>query len=772
MADQNSKMMIDEDEIDIREVFRTIFYYKYMIILLVMLFGLLSSYYAYFKPNIYKASATVEVGLDRYGGGRSGQDMLSRATDPGSLNSATEMYIVRSRNLSERILKKVDFSHRYYTTRRFKEVELYKNSPFQVGMNKGYGISFDLYPVDEKRYRLVVADAKDKNQVKWSYDKIHFYDQEIVTEHFHLNVVKLKEPTEDAYRFVVLNPTNIASMVKGGVSVSQPSKYSTILEISYSDNVALRAQEAANALVQAYLDQSIEKKTKEASLKLSFVEKQLNRITENLKSSAIKLEDFKRSANTINLSAKSEKIIRHMSEDEAKLEEISIQKEMLSTLYKQVESGRSIESIVSVGTKEESALSGMIKQLQEAMLKKKLLREDYTELYPQVRKITKTIKQLKKLMVSTLKNLIERSNEEKALLKKSISKQQKLLNTLPADERMLGQLHRKFAVNEKIYSYLLEKRSETAIIKASTVSKNRIIDTALLPGAPIKPKRKLIIFIGLALGLILGIALAFLRAFLDDRIKSEEDISHATDVPLLGIIPHIKEDKGKIKVFVAPKSAVSESFRSLRTNLQFMQIKGKSHVIALTSTIGSEGKTTACINLGAIMSIAGKRTIILNLDMRKPTLHEKFGLSNKAGMSTILSGAISLGKVIQHTEYENLDIVTSGPVPPNPSELIQSKFMEKILEKLREVYDVILIDTPPVGLVTDARTLMHFADTNIYLLRADYSKKTFLRSINKFKQEDIGGLGILLNDVKVSNSGYGYEYGYGYGYGYYEDDKH
>jgi len=178
-------------------------------------------------------------------------------------------------------------------------------------------------------------------------------------------------------------------------------------------------------------------------------------------------------------------------------------------------------------------------------------------------------------------------------------------------------------VNEKIYSYLLEKRSETAIIKASTVSKNRIIDKALYPEGPIKPKRKLIVLVGLIMGLILGIALAFLREFLDDRIKEEEDVTKVTDVPILGTIPHIKENDDKVQVFSSPKSALAESFRNLRTNLQFMARETSAHVIAVTSTVGGEGKTTTCINLGGIMSMADKKTVILNVDMLKPTLHGK-----------------------------------------------------------------------------------------------------------------------------------------------------
>ena len=760
---------IDEEEIDIKEVFRTIYRYKFMILSLVIIFTLIAAYIAYFKPNVYKASSTVEVGIER-SGGYGGQDVLAMAMSPGTVNADTEMEIIRSRFLAEKAAEHVDVLHRYYTTRRFKEVELYKSSPFQVGMLKGYGISFDLYPVNDRTYRLVVTEMKDENGTVWSYDQVLPYAEEIDTEHFHLNVVKVRALKDPQYRFVVFDPKDAGLIGQEGVGAAQLSKFSTILQISHEDNVALRAQEFTNALAQAYLQQNIEKKTKEATRKLLFIDKQLKRITENLKSSAIKLEEFKKSSSTISLSAKAETVIRQMSEKESKLAAISIEQEMLSSLYKKVKSGKNLEGLAYTGMDTDSSnspLALMIKELQETIVKKKVLSAEYTEVYRDVIKLKRAIEQHKKIIISTIENMDKNIRERKALLEKAIAEQQKLLDKLPADERMFGQLQRKFSVNEKIYSYLLEKRSETAILKAATVSKNRIIDTALLPEFPIKPKRKLIVLVGLILGLILGIALAFLRAFLDDRIRTEEDVTHVTQIPLLGIIPHIKNADEKLNVVSSPKSAVAESFRQLRTNLQFMETAKGSHVISVTSTIGGEGKTTIGMNLAAIMSMADKKTILINMDMRKPTLHERFGIENVKGMSTLLSKHTSLASVIQHTEHRNLDVITSGPVPPNPSELIQGELMEKVLEKLCKVYDIVIMDTPPVGLVTDARTLMHLSDTSIYVLRAEYSKKGFLRGIEQlYQHKEMKGLGILINDLKIDRNGYGY----GYGYGYYEED--
>jgi uncharacterized protein involved in exopolysaccharide biosynthesis len=248
----------------------------------------------------------------------------------------------------------------------------------------------------------------------------------------------------------------------------------------------LRAKEVANALAKAYIRQSIEKKTKEATRKLSFIDKQLEKITENLKGSAIKLEEFKRTSNTIDLSSKAESIIVRISDYETKLTEVTMQEEMLNSLYKQVKSGKNLENMTVSGAELGGPIiSPMIQKLQESIMKKKILRESYTELHPEVRKLKKTIIQLKKMIVSTIKNLQQSSKERRVLFEKSIAKEQKLLNQLPADERMYGQLKRKFVVNEKVYSYLLEKHLETEIIKASTVSKNRIIDEGLMPGGPI-----------------------------------------------------------------------------------------------------------------------------------------------------------------------------------------------------------------------------------------------------------------------------------------------
>lgn len=279
--------------------------------------------------------------------------------------------------------------------------------------------------------------------------------------------------------------------------------------------------------------------------------------------------------------------------------------------------------------------------------------------------------------------------------------------------------------------------------------------------------------LGIFAGLLLGVLYAFARDFLDDTIKNEEDVRRFVSIPILGQIPHISGEPDSIlPIFDKPKSVLIESLRTLRTNLRYMSAVKGAEVIALTSTIGSEGKTTVAINLAAIMSMAGKRTIMINTDMRRPKLAEILGQPNDKGMSSILSGGASLDEVVQPTAYDNFFIISSGPIPPNPAELIEKGNLEDIISQLKQNFDIIIMDTPPIGLVADAMSMLHIADITLYLLRANYSKRTFLTGIQRLKEENaLDNLGIVINDIDYGLvHGYGYGYGYGSkGYGYYDN---
>ena len=266
------------------------------------------------------------------------------------------------------------------------------------------------------------------------------------------------------------------------------------------------------------------------------------------------------------------------------------------------------------------------------------------------------------------------------------------------------------------------------------------------------------------LGFIIGIALAFLRAFLDDTLKTAEDIDKLTNIPLYGAVPQRKDKM--------TRSQFEEAMRVLRTNLQFVGGGKRSKIVALTSSISGEGKTTIAVALAKIVAATGKKVVILDLDMRRSRMHEEFSITNKIGVSSILSGINTLDEVLQKDVIENVDVITAGAKPPNPSELLLTSSFDTMIETLSEKYDYIILDTPPIGLVTDAMILLKLADVGLIVTRANYSKKSFLKNIERFALEhELHHLGFILNGLDSSRKhgyGYGYGYGYGSGKGYYD----
>lgn len=755
---------IDDDEVSLREIFRTLKEYKISIILWSIIFTTFAVIHAYSQPKIYTSSATVEVGVGPKHL-QANNDMLSMAFGQEQISLDTEIEIIKSRSLSAQALSSVDFSHRYYTTVKFKKYELYKQSPFEVNLTKGLNKEFTIYPYSATQYHLE-TNIKSQDGKPWDTHRLIKYGEEIDTGNFAftVKVKKGQKLTNKIYKFKVLDHEHSVTEAQKNIEARMKGQNTNIIKISKSDNVPLRAQEFANALSEVYISQSIFKKTREASQTLAFIDRELKKINNNLKNSAMKIENFKKDSKIANIDIKAEDTMKRLSESEAKLTSINIQISIMNSLYEKIKSGKNLETLSISGLYNSLAdqtggigLVNMIKDLRKAVIKSKILQSKYTEAHPEVLKLKREIKKIKSIIIKIIKNAKRNFVARKKYLNESIAKQQKLIEQLPEDERIFTDLKRKFMINEKIYSYLLEKQAASAIAKASTVSKNSILDRALYPYYSSKPNKPLTVMIGFIFGTIFGIIFAFLRDFMNDSIKSIEDIKYGSDVIHLGVVPRVKNLKSskKLKIFDTPKSIFAESFRNIRTNLMFMIRSNSSQVITVTSSIAEEGKTTISSNLAGIISVTGKKVIMINLDMRKSTLPEGFDMPNSQGISSVLSGHCTIEDVIHPSPYDSLDFIPTGPIPPNPSELIGGEYMSKSIDILKEKYDVIIIDTPPVALVTDARLLMYLSDVVIYITRANHTKKSFLRVINELsKSEDISEFGIILNGVNLSNNGY------------------
>ena len=340
------------------------------------------------------------------------------------------------------------------------------------------------------------------------------------------------------------------------------------------------------------------------------------------------------------------------------------------------------------------------------------------------------------------------------------------IQKLPITERRLLGIQRDFKLNDDIYTFLLQKRADAAISKASNVADNKVIDQASAEDAiPISPQRSKNRMIALVLGILIPLSIMVIVEFFNDKIIDVKDIEKLTKVPILGSVGH-NEKMSDLPVAESPKSTIAESFRALRTNLQYVMRNKEQKVICITSTISGEGKTFCAVNLAAIMAQGNRKTLLLSFDLRKPKIHHIFNLNNEAGISTYLIGKSTYEEIITKTNVENLYVTTAGPVPPNPAELLDTVKMEEFMERVRKDFDVILMDTPPIAIVTDAVLLTRFSDGNIFVVRHNFSTKDVLNLVDDLSVKRGVNIGILVNDVKYNSYyGYGKKYSYSYGYG-------
>jgi len=756
-------------EIDLKQVFIVIKRNKWLIVMSTILFVLLATVFAYFSPKIYEASTILEITVDQP---VPKNDFMAMAMSGTNTNLDNEMVILQSRAIAQEALRNLNIGIRYYTTERFKSIELYKSSPFVVKSEfitpKATEYIFQLIPTVDDQFRLVVEPPTKKKIINKLrsyispqpesekpifYDELHQYGERISTPWFTISVQKIYQTMNEHYSFTIKPNAEMSYFIVNGLTAKPPSDVTlgTIINLTFKDNVALRAKDILDAVTTAYIQKDLDQNTQSAKQKLAFLDNQLDALNKTLESSATKLQTYKSSKTVVNLGGKATLTAAKLNQLETQLQELDMQMNILANVLNYTETHDDIKGIDVASTQANATVTDIIRKIQAANSTRTALLVDYTEVHPDVIKVNHELMTLKQTLKESIKSSLRSMKNRKRSLNNIISQQKRALEAIPEQEQQLEKLSRNKTVNDKIYSYLLEKRSETAILESSTVPKIRVIDAPLVPTRPIKPKRLLIIFIGFIMGLLVGLGISFLKSFMDDTIKSIEDIENLTAIPLYGSIPFLHSQE-----IIEP---YQEALRAIRTNLEFLQNSDKSKLITVTSSIPSEGKTSTVSELAKIIAQSGKKVILLDMDMRRSTIHEKFALPNEEGVSTLLAGKNSLDEVIQTTKQENLDVITSGPIPPNPSELLMSNELTNITQTLLSKYDYVLLDSPPIGLVTDAMIIMRMSDVNLIILKANYSKKDFINNINRFVEDHKLHAGIILNGVTLNE-----ESGYGYGY--------
>jgi len=719
----------DNDTINIANLFRFIKKYFLFVVISSILGFVISYIYVYFKPNIYRATTTMLINKEKTSFS-SKEDFLKSAFGQGVSDIDTELLILKSESILSLALKQVDYQYRYYGIKNYKKVELFDKSPILVDIKKGFNIRFKLNIIDNNRFKLI-AKGKDSSGKKWKYNNIHSFNKEIKNRYFDFTVKKVGKLNYKSYEFEILDKQHTLAYVKDMLNVNPVKSGSSLISISIEDTIPQRAAEFVNTLTDEYLKESIKRKTKQATLKLNFIDEQLKKITDALKGTELELERLKSKSNSVATTSKRSVDVK------VEIEKLNLEKKVITTLLNQIKRGKSIENIAIIGVENSNSILALISNLQKAIVQKKALLQEFTPMHPEVIKVNATIKELKRSIYQGLKNTLLVIKEKEKALKAQYNKEQQKIAKLPELERKLSELKRNYLVNEKIYTILLEKRSEISFAKASTINQNRVIDKAKVPQKPIKPKRKIVYMVGTILGFVFGTFIAYIHYLLSSKILYKKDIINITNQEPIIEIPCISSyKKGNLLVLNSKYEQAVNAFRELRINLRYILDK-KSMVISVISYDEQEGKSLVSANLATSMALSGKSVLLIDMGFANPALNDYFGVDTANGIGDYLNDDLIYSSIINSTNISNLDLIIAGNYDVGTiGEKIDNKKIEELLSQIKKFYDVIIIDTSAFKNSVENKVIIDLSDISLFVVRYNHSKRENLEKLNKLKKEN------------------------------------
>ena len=732
--------------------------------------------YLHYTPSVYQSRATLQIQK---------RDNAKKVLnvddiyDESSLTAETEL--LKSDLLIKRTAKRLPLSISYFEKGEILNTQLYPNTNFTVNIlsiNDSSIFDIPLYInfLKDGKFEFSLAE----NKVEGVYETNKICKTKTITFTIEINdreIIESVNSGENTEHFFVVNSLqSLSNFFIQSLSVDIANQTAnTVIMSSKMKNPQL-AKDFLMAHANEYISFDLETKEKSSKNILQFIDSQLDTVYENLRESELSLNNYKKENRINNLDNVSTLYFDYFKQYEEEELEIQVNDNLLKQVEETIQKSKSELDIYAItpllsGSNYENSISEMLLKLRDLLLQKEELLFQVTPKNSGSKSIDYAIQIQKNIIVESISSLRNKLQNRKVYLNEKLSKYDAQINSLPTKELEFARLQRLFNINEKYYTLLLEKKTEYRISKEGFVAETRILEEANLPNSPISPNKSFIVSSFLLAGVLLSIILITLKYIFHNNITSLNEISKISksSIGVLGIIPKYRQEipVSQLLIDKNPKSLISEAFRNIRTNLDFMNSDPGAKVIAITSTVAGEGKTFVAINLAGIIAFTGKKVIIIDLDMRKPKIHIGFGATNFNGMSTILINKDTIANCIQKSSLSGLDFITAGPIPPNPAELIISKKMDVIIEELKLLYDIIVIDNSPVGLVTDGISIIQKADFPIYIFRADYSKKQYVQIVDRLKNENkFSKLSVVLNSVDTERSKYGYNSGYGYGYGY------
>ena len=792
--EETTKLELDKEQekegvasfFDFAALYRTIILNWYWFVLSLIIFGGIGAIYLRYTTPLYQSTAKLLIKDDDNGSSRRGSS-LQNITNLGTISNSAgidnEMEILSSHSIAEDAIRDLKLYVSYTTEGKVKDVITYRDQPLVVDIDAAHldrlnrpinlnitknGSSFVVngtysVPTDEENSEGPFSINKKFTSLPATIPT----RAGIITINSN-NGRTLHEG--QVLKVSILSPKMASDKYVGELKIGQSGKGTSILQLQLTDEVPQRSLDYLKQLAIVYNRQANEDKNAVAHQTEKFINSRLEKINAELGKTEGELQNYKQKNGMVELKMNASNSVSNQNTSEQKLAEMETQIELFNTIAREVESSsRNLTQVIpsNVGLDDESSTS-LINKYNELVLERNRLLRSASESSPVVEPLTDQIRDLnvniRRAIAAARKNLqIQRD----AVLAQ-VTKYTDQVEETPQQERMLTQIGRQQEVKSGLYLMLLQKREENSISLAATADKGRLIDDPQLNGK-VSPNSTYIMLIALVIGLAIPVLIILIIQFFRYKIEGHDDVARLTKLPIIAdiaIASNSAKGKADIVVHENQNNQMEEIFRSLRTNLQFMLHEGEK-VVLFTSSTSGEGKTFTAANLSVSFGLLGKKVILVGLDIRRPRLAEQFGINDhKHGITNLLvkdnpNREDVEAQILPSGVNKNLDLLMAGPVPPNPAELIARNSLDTIIEILKEKYDYIMIDTAPVGLVTDTLQIARVTNVSVYMCRADYTPKASFAMINSLaKEEKLPNMAMVLNGVDMSKRKYSYYYGY------------
>ena len=792
-TDFNEAKESKEENIDVKELlFKYLIHWPWFVGAVVAC--LIAAWvYLYMSTPVYNISATVLIKDDKKGGSAGMLSGLESLGLDGMISSSqnidNEIEVLRSKTIVKEVVEDLGLYISYTDEDEFPSRNMYKTSPVQVSLTPQEAdlleepmiVKMALQPQGSMDVTVKIDDDEyqkhfEKLPAVFPTDKgtLAFFltPDSVLSSKRTLEEATDLEKTTRNITATINRPLTVAKWCCKNMTIEPTSKTTSVAVISLKNSNVQRGKDFINKLLEMYNINTNNDKNEVAQKTAEFINERISIISKELGSTEKDLESFKRGAGITDLTSDAQIALTGSAEYEKKRVENQTQINLLQDLQKYMQN-EGYEVLPSNIGLQDVNLAAAINRYNEVLVERKRLLRTSTENNPTIINLDTSISAMKENVQVSLDRVLRGLFITKADLDREASRYSRRISEAPGQEREFVSIARQQEIKAGLYLMLLQKREENAITLAATANNAKIIDDAIADDAPVSPKGKMIYLVALVLGVGIPVGVIYLLELTKFKIEGRSDVEKLTNVPIVGDIPLTDEKQGAIAVFENQNNLMSETFRNIRTNLQFM-LENDKKVILVTSTVSGEGKSFISANLAISLSLLGKKVIIVGLDIRKPGLNKVFNIPRKeVGITQYLANPEkNLMDLVQPSDVsKNLYILPGGTVPPNPTELLARDGLDKAIETLKKSFDYVILDTAPVGMVTDTLLIGRVADLSVYVCRADYTHKNEYTLINELAENNkLPKLCTVINGLDLKRRKYGYYYGYGkygkyYGYG-------